>query len=1161
MSRSGSAAVSVTSGLMGRVTVRYVLERPSRGPTGAPDLDTDQQAVVDHDGGPVLVLAGPGTGKTTTLVESVVDRVEHRGLRPDQVLVLTFSRKAADELRTRITARLGRTTRGAVAMTFHSFCYALVRRFSLGDPGPLDEVDEAAGDQLALPLGLGGGAPAEPSTWRPPTLVSAPEQDVRIRELLLGSAPAVSVSRDVSTAIGWPRGLYPALRTRGMARELQAVLARARVLGLDPDELAAIGRRDGQPAWTAAAEFFADYLEVFDAQGLLDYGELVHRALLVARDPEHQAVLRDEFRYVVVDEYQDTDPAQVALLQALAGGGRDLLVVGDPDQSIYAFRGADVRGVLRFPHEFTRRDGRPAEVRALRSTRRFGPVILAAARGVGARLPVPAIADPEEFARFRDPSSVDPPYGDGDVQVRLFTSAAAEAEQVADLLRRAHLEQALPWSEMAVLVRSGRASIPRLRRALGAAGVPVEVAGDEVPLRSEPAVQVLLQALRVIDRLHRAEPGTESDDDGIFGGDRPTLVRPDEAEALLVSPLGGLDPGAVRRLARRLRQRDRDDHADVRLPRPSAQLLAEALADPRLLATLPGAEAPRARRLGTLLADGAVLLGDGASAESVLWHVWDGTRWPARLREAAESSGWSASQSRSAHRDLDAVVALFDLAARAEERQRGLGLQAFLDEIDEQQIPADSLSERGVRGDGVRLLTAHRAKGLQWRLVVVAGVQDGAWPDLRRRGSLLQADRIDPAGVGSLPSRSALLADERRLFYVAVTRARERLVVTAVASPSEGGDQPSRFVHELGVPVPAAEGRPRRPLSLRGLLGELREMAEATDDDDVRRAAADRIARLVGAVPAADPDRWWGVHRATQADVPVRPGDEPLALSGSAVDGLMACPLRWFLAREAGGKTASTVAQGFGSLVHGLAEAVVRGEVEADVDAMVAHLDEVWDQLDFAVPWASVAERREAEAAIARLVAWHNADRGREVLAVEHEFSVGLTVGGDEVVLRGYMDRIERDADGRVVVVDFKTGKGTPRDKDVAAHPQLGVYQLAVRAGAAVELAGPDAGPGGAELVHLRKDVRGTVKVQHQPPPTADEPWFADEQLGQAVRTVRDEEFVATPGRVCDYCEFRACCPAQPEGATIVSAPVSAPVSASLSEPVTDPVSTVEPSP
>ena len=322
-------------------------------------------------------------------------------------------------------------------------------------------------------------------------------------------------------------------------------------------------------------------------------------------------------------------------------------------------------------------------------------------------------------------------------------------------------------------------------------------------------------------------------------------------------------------------------------------------------------------------------------------------------------------------------------------------------------------------------------------------------------------------------------------------------------------------------------------------------MAEATDDDEVRRDVARRIARLAaaeGAAPAAHPDRWWGVRDETQSQTPVRPLDEPLKLSASAVDTLVGCPLRWFLTREAGGVRASTVAQGFGSLVHGLADAVVRGEVEPDVEAMVAHLDGVWDQLDFAVPWAGAAERLEAERAVARFVEWHTADRGREVLAAEHEFRVTLTVGGDEVLLRGSMDRLERDEHGRVVVVDFKTGKRPPRDKDVPAHPQLGIYQVAVRSGAASDLvddptlSGDDV-VGGAELVHLRKDVRGRVKVQHQPPPGDGDTWAGDEQLARTVRTIRSEDFPATPGPACEYCDVRTSCPAQPEGASIVSAP------------------------
>jgi RecB family exonuclease len=403
------------------------------------------------------------------------------------------------------------------------------------------------------------------------------------------------------------------------------------------------------------------------------------------------------------------------------------------------------------------------------------------------------------------------------------------------------------------------------------------------------------------------------------------------------------------------------------------------------------------------------------------------------------------------------------------------------------------------------------------------------------------------------PSTGSVVADERRLFYVALTRARERVLVTAVASAADDGDQPSRFLADLvaaptGTPAGAmqllraeAKGRPRRPLSLRGLLGDLRAKLEATDDPVVRAALARRIAAIAAvngpAAPllrAARPETWWGVVEPTESSAPVRPADEPLALSGSAIDGITHCPLRWFLGREAGGSTAQTSATGFGSIVHALAAAVVTGEVPADVDAMRAHLDRVWSQLDFVVPWAGVKERREAEDALARFLAWHRAERGRRPVAVEHEFSVSFEVAGEPVTLRGSMDRVEVDEQGRVVVVDFKTGKSQPKEDDIAEHAQLGAYQLAVRHGAVDDLVGPGARLGGAELVQLRKSVRNRTKVQHQPALAPSS--FAEEQLGSVVRSVRDEAFAATPGGHCTHCEFATCCPAQAEGAFLLSA-------------------------
>src|SRR6195952_4297294 len=264
----------------------YQLVRQRTGAVEAPALDDSQRAVVDHPGGPLLVLAGPGTGKTTTMVEAIVDRIENRGAAPDSVLALTFSRKAAEQLRDRVTARLGRTTSTTMCSTFHSFAYGLVRRYS--------------------PPELYAG---------PLRLLSAPEQDVVLRELLA----------ETPESVAWPASLRRASQTRGFAHEAPAVLGRAREKGLDGEALQRLGREHDLPEFVAAGWFLEQYLQNLDAQGATDYADLIRRAVIEAE--LHGAELRSQFAHVFVDEYQDTDPGQVRLLQALAGGGRDLTVV------------------------------------------------------------------------------------------------------------------------------------------------------------------------------------------------------------------------------------------------------------------------------------------------------------------------------------------------------------------------------------------------------------------------------------------------------------------------------------------------------------------------------------------------------------------------------------------------------------------------------------------------------------------------------------------------------------------------------------------------------------------------------------------------------------------------------------------------------------------
>ncbi|MFG2360152.1 ATP-dependent helicase [Streptomyces mirabilis] len=1111
-----------------RGAYRLVRTAPVR--VGPPRLDAEQRAVVDHDTGPLLVLAGPGTGKTTTLVESVAARIA-RGGDPERILVLTFSRKAAVELRDRMALRIG-AARAPRATTFHSFCYALVRAHQ-------------DSDLFVEPL----------------RLLSGPEQDVAVRELLAGQP---DLERLGLAHVRWPDELRACLTTRGFADEVRAVLARSRELGLSPDALTAFARRIGRPDWGAAAAFLAEYLDVLDLQGVLDYAELVHRAVLLAGRPGVAEHLAAQYDAVYVDEYQDTDPAQVRLLHALAGGGRNLVAFGDPDQSIYAFRGADVNGILDFPDAFPRADGRPAQVEVLRTSRRSGAALLTATRLITQRMPLTRLPAEKVRAHRR----LSPVRDGGAVEVYTYPTAGTELDNIADILRRAHLEDGVPWGDMAVLVRAGSRTIPTIRRALTAAGVPLDIDGDDLPLRHEPAVTPLLTALRAVARAEsgKAAPsGGDSDvpedADAPDDADAPEDADvPEDADAqadpwldtetaltLLASPLASMDAADLRRLGRALREEERA--AGNHVPQPSDELLTRALAEPERLVAHDPAYARGAQRLGALLRKARERLAGGGTAEEALWDLWEGTPWPQRLERAARRGG---AAGRNADRDLDAVCALFATAARAEERTGGRGALNFLEEIEAQDIAADTLTRRAVRPAAVRLMTAHRSKGLEWRLVVVAGVQEGLWPDLRRRGSLLEADRIGRDGLAEPLTPGALLSEERRLFYVAATRARERLIVTAVKAPADDGDQPSRFLTELGVEPRDVTGRPRRPLSVAALVAELRATTvDPRVSDPLRQAAAHRLAKLAALgdedgrplVPSAHPYRWWGMYEPTESKVPLRDRDQPVVLSGSALDQLAnTCALQWFLGREVKADAPATAAQGFGNVVHVLADEVASGRTPADLAVLMERLDSVWNALAFDAPWKSAQEKEHARVALERFLKWHvdsNGVRaGRVPVASEHDFDVTLEAGDYEVRIRGSMDRVETDTEGRAYVVDFKTGKHAPSAAEVAHHPQLAVYQLAVREGAVDDtFDGVRPEPGGAELVQLRQGAAKKNGGETLPKVQAQEPlegeWVGD-LLATAAGKVLDERFSPTTGQHCTHCAFRASCSARPEGRHVV---------------------------
>jgi RecB family exonuclease len=366
------------------------------------------------------------------------------------------------------------------------------------------------------------------------------------------------------------------------------------------------------------------------------------------------------------------------------------------------------------------------------------------------------------------------------------------------------------------------------------------------------------------------------------------------------------------------------------------------------------------------------------------------------------------------------------------------------------------------------------------------------------------------------------LAEERRLFYVAVTRARQRVVVSAVAGDEE---QPSRFLDEID-PVDAERpiAVPPRGVHLTGLVAELRSVVcDPTAAGDERDAAAASLAGLArAAVPGADPSTWWGLRELSD-DRAVADPDRPVSVSPSRIDSFLRCEVRALLT-DLGARDGDQISASLGTLVHAVA---ADAAPDADLDEFERLLERQWASLDFGARWFAANERKRASAILGRLVDWLRDSRtDLTLVAVEEGFSVDV---GD-ARLRGQVDRLERDADGRLVVVDYKTGKSKPKPGDLPKHPQLAAYQLAVERGAF----GEGTASGGARLVQLAAAAK-YLEQRQEPLADSDEPgWIEDAVAGYAER-LRGSEFTAIVGPDCRMCDLKKCCPLQSDGQQVTA--------------------------
>jgi len=918
----------------------------------------------------------------------------------------------------------------------------------------------------------------------PPRLLAAAEQEVLIREMLASPSDA------------WPQALRPALQTRMLASQLRDFMPRVLERDLSPDDLARLGRRYDRPLWVAVAAFVDEYAGVtaLAHPSAYDPAELVRAAVQLLRDdPALLAAERLERALVVVDDVDEADPALLDLLEVLAGGGTTLVATADPDSTVYGFRGADPQAVREFSRRFAQADGAAAPQVVLDSCHRLPGALLDAGQRVAARLGGSGV--------WRSPASgaATPGGPQQPLEVRVLASGSDEWAHVAATLRRRHLLAEVAWHDMAVLLRSA-GDLAVARRALARHGVPVAQRTDEVALWQQAPVRALLDLL------------------SLACGDEP---RPAETVLdLLLGPLGGLDPARWARLRRSLLVAEQQ--------RGGSRTPEQAVFDAVVHGTAPPVSDAAVRALGDTVRTGRAAAAQG-SVEQALWVIWDSVGVAQRWRATALAGQ---ADSTAADRDLDAVVALFDAAAAFTDRMPGAGAEAFLDHVRAQQVPGDSWATDLPTLDAVAVLTAHASKGREWNTVAVCRVQDDLWPDLRRRDSLLGADDLVAAvDTGRLPTSSeqvsALLAAERRLFHLAVTRARAHLLVTAT---DDGETRPSRFVDELDPQAVEERGVERAAdvLSLPHLVAELRAVACTPTACAAERAEAARLLALLAAqqVPGAEPDTWFGLVPPTDV-APLFGTDDDVTLSPSQIEGYLRCPLRWMLQR-AGGENGTALRQSIGTLVHDLAfEAAENGWGPAQT---WARYDEMWASIDAGRGWVARRERTRVDAMVRRLMAWMR-DNPRDLVDVEVEMTT--QVAGATV--RGRLDRVDRDADGGLVVVDFKTGTNAPTKADVEHNPQLGVYQWAVKSGAVASCGASSPPVRGGMLVHLGIPGAAAAKEQHQPAlDDADDPTWPQNMVADVVAGVRSPVFAALVNPGCGHCPVRSSCPAQPDGGRLL---------------------------
>ncbi len=968
------------------------------------DLTARQRKAVTHGEGPLLIVAGAGTGKTTVITRRIAWLIAEKRAVPSEILALTFTDRAAAEMTERVDQLVPYGYTDATIATFHAFGDRLLR-------------------EHALEAGLSDRS----------TVLSRSEQIIFLREHLF------ELPLDRYRPLGDPTRFLSALVT---------LFSRARDEDLTPADyssaadalLVDAGQRPGNATLVDAAArqaelaaCYATYERLMRAGDRLDFGDQVSLALRLLRDqPAVLAEERARYRYILVDEFQDTNHAQFELVKLLAGSPRaNVTVVGDDDQSIYRFRGAALGNILTFRAEYPRAksvvlvDNFRSRQEILDASHRLiahnDPHRLEAREGIDKRL--------RARSTFRRPLPVA-----GVIELAAHATGSDEADAVAARIADG-IRAGRRAGDHAVLVRGNRDAEPFLR-ALNMARIPWRFSGT-AGLYQQQEVRVLVSFLRAVNDPEDSVSCYDLATSEIFG-----LAAEDVTVAL-------------NRASRRRTPLERALREAVEHPAgsPFGHRAREVVE--RLLATID-----QHRSLATERTSG-----------ELLYHFIAGSGWLGRLAAEARETGDARLQN---------VARFFEIVRRQSSLLRDDRLPFLVAQLDTLIEAGDdpATADAGPdEADAVHVLTYHKAKGLEFGVVFMVGLVDERFPS-RGRGDALEL----PAALlrDPVPDPDHHLAEERRLFYVGMTRAREELVLSWAAD--YGG---------------------RRSRRLSPFVMEALDLPPATPIEAVRPSVLERLARheepaRVPAAPAATPAL----------------ADRPLALSFGQVNDYLSCPARYRYGHVIRIPTPPSHQLVYGRALHAAVQAFHRRQMAGRPmgrDELHAALDTEWESVGFLTRAHEEARRVAARAALDRFWDEQQADPARPA-SVEQEFA--FTLGADRV--RGRFDRVDVEDDGRTTITDYKTSD--VRDPATANRRAKESLQLSIYALAHEAQHGrlPDE----LSLHFLESGLVGRSQ------PTERRLGKATEQVAAVAAGIRAGDFAATPGAVrCGYCPFREICP------------------------------------